>query len=79
VIPPASPEQVAATLADTLPAADDAPLARALTALLACGKPVTHERLAAATGRPVGDVVAALNAWPNVRRDDHGASSPSAA
>ena len=60
-------------LAGTFPAADDAPLARALLALLARGEPVTDKRLAAATNRPPGEVNAALARWPNVHRDDRGA------
>jgi hypothetical protein len=59
--------------ADTFPAADDAPLARALLALLARGEPVTGERLAAATKRPPAEVNAALASWPNVHRDGRGA------
>jgi alkylmercury lyase len=60
-------------LAGTFPASDDAPLARALLVALARGEPVTEERLAAETQRPVGDVTVALGRWPNVHRDDGGA------
>jgi alkylmercury lyase len=60
-------------LADTFPAADDAPLARALLALLARGEPVIGEQLAAATKRPPAEVNAALASWPNVHRDGRGA------
>ena len=56
-------------LAGTFPGADDAPLARALLALLARGEPVTHEQLAAETNRPAAEVKAALASWPNVHRD----------
>jgi alkylmercury lyase len=56
-------------LAATFPA-DCAPLARALLALLARGEPVTDERLAGETNRPVGDVTAMLASWPNLHRDD---------
>jgi alkylmercury lyase len=61
------------TLAATFPAADDAPLARTLLALLARGDPVTDHQLADETKRPTGDVRAALARWPNVHRDGRGA------
>jgi alkylmercury lyase len=61
------------TLADTFPAADDAPLARTLLALLARGDPVTDHQLAAETRRPAGEVRAALARSPNVHRDGRGA------
>jgi alkylmercury lyase len=60
-------------LADTFPARDDAPLARALLVALARGEPVTDEQLAAETQRPVGEVMDALRRWPNVHCDEAGA------
>jgi hypothetical protein len=60
-------------LAGTFPAADDAPLARALLALLARGEPVTESQLAAETNRPAREVAATLTNWPNVDRDGHAA------
>jgi alkylmercury lyase len=60
-------------LAGTFPAADDAPLARALLALLARGEPVTEAHLAAETNRPAREVAATLTSWPSVHRDGHGA------
>jgi alkylmercury lyase len=60
-------------LADTFPAAQDAPLARALLALVARGDPVTDERLAAEINRAPGEVHAVLARWPNVHRDARGA------
>jgi alkylmercury lyase len=59
-------------LTDTFPAANDAPLARALLALLAQGERVTDEHLAAEIHRPVREVTSALGGWPNVQRDGGG-------
>ncbi len=47
-------ESLPATLAGTFPAAEDAPLARALLGLLASGSPMTPAELAEATRRPIG-------------------------
>lgn len=69
----ASLSSLADGLARTFPAADDAPLARALLALLARGEPVTDEQLAAETNRPPSEVIATLVTWPNVHRDARGA------
>lgn len=60
-------------LADTFPAASDAPLARALLRLLARGNLVTDEQLAAAANRSRTDVATVLAGWPNVHRDRRGA------
>ena len=60
-------------LAGTFPAADDAPLARALLVLLARGEPVTEAQLAAESHRPAREVADTLANWPNVHRDGHGA------
>ena len=60
---------IADSLADTFPAADDAPLALALLALLARGESVTDAQLAAGTNRPQDEVSGALARWPNVHRD----------
>jgi alkylmercury lyase len=69
---PASLPMLADGLAGTFPAADDAPLARALLALLARGEPVTEAQLTAVADRSPGDVSAALARWPNVHRDGRG-------
>jgi alkylmercury lyase len=66
-------DSLADSLASTFPAADDAPLARALLALLARGDAVTDEQLASNAGRSIADVTTALEAWPNVQRDERGA------
>ncbi len=47
-------ESLPATRAGTFPAAEDAPLARALLGLLASGSPMTPAELAEATRRPIG-------------------------
>jgi alkylmercury lyase len=72
VTPQAALDSLAGALAGTFPAADDAPLARALLRLLARGRPVGAQLLAAAVDRPEPDVRAALARWPNVQRDDAG-------
>ena len=63
----------AEALAGTFPAANDAPLARSLLLLLARGRPITEQELAAAAGRSEREVALALRGWPNVDRDAHGA------
>jgi DNA-binding transcriptional MerR regulator len=63
--------ELAELLAPTFPACDDAPLARELLRLLACGAPVPSERLATVAGRDEEDVRATLARWPNVHRDEH--------
>ena len=68
-VPSTSLTMLAEDLAGTFPAAECAPLARALLALLARGEPVTDQQLAAQTSRPVGEVTAILARWPNVHRD----------
>lgn len=70
--PSRSLQTLADELAGTFPAADCAPLARALLALLARGEPVTDECLAEEAHRPVGEVTAMLGSWPNVHRDGRG-------
>ena len=54
-------ESLAATLAGTLPAANDAPLARALLGLLASHNPVIPTELAACTGRSDDEVSASID------------------
>lgn len=65
-------ESIAARLAGTFPASDDAPLGAALLRALVSGEAVTGERLAHAVGRPPVDVEAVLSRWPNVKRNEHG-------
>ena len=72
-MPATSLHALADGLAGTFPAADDAPLARALLALLAHREPVTDEQLAVKSNRRADEVTAALASWPNVHRDGHGA------
>lgn len=60
-------------LRSTFPGCDDVPLAAALLRLLARGRPVDLETLAAAAGRPPHEVSAQLRRWPNVERDGTGA------
>ena len=69
----AASQLTADALRDTFPGCEDAPLAIALLRLLAHGRPVTTAALAAAAGRPLDDVAAALARWPNVERDTDGA------
>lgn len=72
-VPSTSLPMLADDLAGTFPAAECAPLGRALLTLLARGEPVADEQLAAETNRPLGEVTAMLESWPNVHRDGRGA------
>ena len=67
--------EFAAALRQARPDLDDAraALARAVYRLLAAGRPVTDDQLAADTGQPADQVTATLAAWPGVFRDDTGA------
>jgi alkylmercury lyase len=60
------------TLASTFPCCDDAPLALALLDELTKAEPVTVARLARAVEREAVEVLAVLDRWPNVHRDNQG-------